>query len=105
MSNCVYEAQDWQSPYTMARDLVRRHRDLSTVRAMVINYFGFAIPIESLRDMQKEYDAADMYLSRRFASIGFEKRAVEAQEEHYHSMRKGSKRLAAAIVAARGMAL
>lgn len=97
----LYEAKDWQSPVTMARDLLRRHRDLSTVRAMVRNEFGRGPDIDDLRKMQERQDEAEVYLSRRFASIDFEANAVAAVEQHEAEMTRGSKGLLDRIASAR----
>lgn len=47
-SNNAYEAISWTCQSSMARALLRRHRDVSTVRAMIVNQFGHAPSIQSL---------------------------------------------------------
>lgn len=98
----IYETADWQFPTTMAKALLKRHRDVSTVRAMVLNEFGRAPDLDDLRKMQKRMDQSDEYLSRRFASVGFDAHAVASIEEHERSMTYGSQALARAIERARG---
>lgn len=42
MGESTFEAVNWTCQRSMARDLLRRHRDVSTVRAMVTNHFGYS---------------------------------------------------------------
>jgi hypothetical protein len=87
-----YEAVDWHDSTTMARTLLRRHRDLSTVRAMVRNQFGRAPSIDALARMR---DAAPR--TTRHLAWHEDRPIRPGTEAHETAMEQGSRDLLAAL--------
>lgn len=48
---------DQETPFGLARKLVRYHRDPSTVRAMVFREFGRTVGLETIARLRREHEA------------------------------------------------
>jgi len=89
-ANDAFEAATWTCQRTMARDLLRRHRDISTVRAMVANHFGYAPSVAALTRMRKS-------LPRQLVPGGNLTPMLGDVESHPRAMVTGSQMLVEAI--------
>lgn len=96
----TYEAADWRTPDIMARALVRRHRDLSTVHAMVTNEFGRAPSLERLKSIRDAAQRLSEMRDWRFNGTLDRNPVNYSNEQHHAAMEQGSEALRRAIVRA-----
>lgn len=89
---------DFTSTTQMATILMRRHRDLSTVRAMVKNEFGRAPSIDLLAVMRERDERRRNHRSRNHGHYLREAYSINASNDaHEAAMERGSAALLKAI--------